>query len=233
MERDPFWDWSDFAIVIGLLIAMIAFIFFLGGLAMLAYPSLKTNQAPLLLPVQVAFYAAIYFAFLLAFRYRYGKPVFSSLGWRRSVSDKTLMLLGLGGFVLSPAISLIASLAHTPEIKIEGLEQLEKQPMILAIFGVMAITVAPLFEELLFRGFLQPLFSRTFGVVAGILLTAALFGGLHAPEYKFVWQYAVAVSVVGVVLGIVRYRTNSIIPSTVMHACYNAVAAIDIFFHHK
>ena len=114
----------------------------------------------------------------------------------------------------------------------QRLEQLEKQPFILAIFGVMAVTVAPLFEELLFRGFLQPLFTRTFGVIAGILITGVLFGALHAPEYKFVWQYAAAVSFVGVVLGIVRYRTGSIIPSTVMHACYNAVAAVNIFFHH-
>jgi hypothetical protein len=158
--------------------------------------------------------------------------VFTSLGWKRTISNKSLLFIGVGGFVLSPLVSLVASLAHTPEVHLEALDQLEKQPVILAIFGVMAITIAPLFEELLFRGFLQPLFTRTFGVAAGILITAILFGSLHAPEYKFVWQYVVAVSFVGVVLGVVRYRTGSIIPSTLMHACYNAVAAIDIFFHH-
>jgi hypothetical protein len=230
--RDPFWGWTDFALVLGLLVAMIGLIFFLGGAAVLIFPSLQTDQAPLLLPLQVAFYAAIYFTFLLALRFRYDRPVFTSLGWKRTISNKSLLFIGVGGFVLSPLVSLVASLAHTPEVHLEALDQLEKQPVILAIFGVMAITIAPLFEELLFRGFLQPLFTRTFGVAAGILITAILFGSLHAPEYKFVWQYVVAVSFVGVVLGVVRYRTGSIIPSTLMHACYNAVAAIDIFFHH-
>ena len=230
--REPFWGWMDFAVVIGLLVGMIALLFFLGGATMLIFPSLKTDQAPLLLPLQLGFYLAIYLAFWFAFHFRYDKPVLSSLGWRRSVSDRTLVLIGLGGLVLSPVVSLVAALAHTPEVHMEALDQLEKQPVILAMFGIMAVSIAPLFEELLFRGFLQPLFTRTFGVVAGILITAVLFGSLHGPEYKMVWQYVAAVSFVGVVLGIVRYRTGSIIPSTVMHACYNAVAAFQIFFHH-
>ena len=103
--------------------------------------------------------------------------------------------------MLSPAVSIVASLLHTPVVKIDALEQLEKYPVILAAFGVMAVTVAPLFEELLFRGFLQPLLSRTFGVVVGVLATAILFGVLHAPEYKFAWQYVTAISVVGFALG--------------------------------
>jgi membrane protease YdiL (CAAX protease family) len=232
-EPYPFWGWADFAIVIGLLIGLIAIIFFVAGGFTYFIPSLKTDPAPLLLPVQLAFYGAIYLAFLLAFRFRYDKPVFSSLGWKRTVSNKTLAYIGLSGVLLSPAISLIASLLHTPEVHMDALDQLEKYPVILAIFGIMAVTVAPLFEELLFRGFLQPLFSKTFGFVAGILITGLLFGLLHSIQYKNVWQYVAAVSFVGIVLGAVRYRTGSIIPSTLMHACYNSVAAIGIFFHHK
>jgi membrane protease YdiL (CAAX protease family) len=232
-QPQPFWGWVDFAIFTGLLVSLLALIFFTAGGFTFFIPSLKSNPAPLFLPVQVAFYAAIYLAFLLLFRFRYGKPVFSTLGWKRTVSNKTLAYIGLCGILLSPAISLIASLFHTPEVHMDALDQLEKYPVILAIFGVMAVTVAPLFEELLFRGFLQPLFSKTFGFVAGILITGLLFGLLHSIQYKNVWQYVAAVSFVGIVLGAVRYRTDSIIPSTVMHACYNAVASVGIFFHHK
>jgi membrane protease YdiL (CAAX protease family) len=128
---------------------------------------------------------------------------------------------------------MLASVFHTPEVQIAGLDELEKYPVILALFGVMAVTAAPLFEELLFRGFLQPVFIRTFGAIAGILLTSSLFGLLHIFEYQGLWQYAAAVTLVGAVLGTVRYRTNSIIPSTLMHACYNSVSAVGIFFHHK
>jgi len=229
----PFWNWADCALVIGLLVGLIVLIFFAAGGFTYFIPSLKTNPAPLLLPVQLAFYGAIYIAFFLVFRLRYDKPVFTSLGWKRTVSSKTLLYFGFGGLLLSPIISLIATLFHTPEVQMDALDQLEKYPVILALFGIMAVTIAPLFEELLFRGFLQPLFSRTFGFIAGILITGILFGLLHSFQYKNVWQYVVAVSFVGVVLGAVRYRTGSIIPSMVMHGCYNAVAAVGIFFHHN
>ena len=232
-QREPFWGWGDFLLVLGLLVSMIGFLFLLAAASMLIFPSLKTDQSPLLLPLQLAFYGAIYLTFLLAFHFRYGKPVFTSLGWRRTVSDKTLAWIGLGGLILSPVVSGIASLAHTPEVHLEALDQLQKQPVILAIFGVMAVTIAPLFEEMLFRGFMQPLFCRSLGVLPGIVLTGVLFGALHGPEYQMVWQYVAAISLVGIAFGIVRYRTNSIIPSTVMHACYNSIAAVGIFFQHS
>lgn len=232
-QREPFWGWGDFFLVLGLLVSMIGFLFLLAAASMSIFPSLKTDQSPLLLPLQLGFYAAIYLTFVLAFHFRYNKPVLTSLGWRRTVSDKTLVLIGVGGLILSPVVSGIASLAHTPEVHLEALDQLQKQPVILALFGVMAVTIAPLFEEMLFRGFMQPLFCRSLGVLPGIVLTGVLFGALHGPEYQMVWQYVAAISLVGIALGIVRYRTNSIIPSTVMHACYNSIAAVSIFFQHS
>ncbi len=232
-QREPFWGWLDLLVVFGLLIAMILVILFAAAGATLALPRLKNDPTPLLFPTQLAFYVAIYLAFQLALRLRYDKPVFSSLGWQRTTSPRILVLIGLGGMCLSPLVSGVATLFHTPEVHMDILDQLNDKPVILALFGVMAITIAPLFEELLFRGFLQPLFCRTLGVVAGIALTSLIFGSLHAFQYKFVWQYVAAVSLVGAVLGIVRYRTNSIIPSTVMHACYNSVAVVGIFFQHK
>jgi membrane protease YdiL (CAAX protease family) len=231
--RYPFWGWIDFLVVMGLLVAMLVLILLAAGLATFLIPALKTDPVPLLFPTQLAFYVAIYLAFLLAFKLRHNKPVFSSLGWLRTVTNQTLLLIGIGGAVLSIGVSALASLLKTPEVRMDILDQLDKQPVILALFGIMAVTVAPLFEELLFRGFLQPLFSRTLGVVGGILLTSVLFGSLHAVQYKFVWQYVAAISFVGAVLGVVRYRTKSIITSTVMHACYNSVFVAGMLFQHK
>ena len=81
-----------------------------------------------------------------------------------------------------------------------------------------------------FRGFIQPLLSRSLGTVAGILLTACLFGALHGFEYQWVWQYALFITAAGVVFGWLRARTNSIIPSTIMHGCFNAVSVIALAF---
>ena len=221
--RVPFWGYLDVALVMGLLVASVAIILLVVGAFVFMYPNLKYNQGPLLLPTQFALYAFLYLSFRLVFGFKYGQPVFASLGWRRSKFN--LAIAAVGGVLLAFLVSALAYLLHTPQVP-SPVESLMSSPALLAVFGVMAITVAPLFEELLFRGFLQPLLSRTFGVVAGILITAVVFGSLHAPEYSFAWQYAVAVSIVGAVLGWVRFASNSIIPSTVMHGSYNAVFVI-------
>jgi len=232
-EPYPFWGWMDMGIAVGLLVGLFVVILFAAGGLMYYVPWLKTNQAPLMLIVQLVAYLAVYATLWAIFHFGYNRPVFASLAWRRTVSNRTLAYIGLCGVLLSPAVSLLASVFHTPEVQIAGLDELQKYPVILALFGVMAVTAAPLFEELLFRGFLQPVFIRTFGAIAGILITSSLFGLLHIFEYQGLWQYAAVVTLVGAILGTVRYRTNSLIPSTLMHACYNSVAAVGIFFHHK
>jgi CAAX protease family protein len=188
---------------------------------------LRDNPTPLLLPMQLALYVFIYFCFFVVFKFRYGKPVFTSLGWRRTAVHP--LVLAAAGALLALAVSMLAKLIHTPQVK-SPIDEITNTPLSLAVFGVMAVTIAPLFEELFFRGFIQPLLSRTFGVAAGVILTAVLFGGLHAPEYSWAWQYALAVSIAGTVFGWVRARTQSIIPSTVMHGGYNLVFIVALIF---
>jgi membrane protease YdiL (CAAX protease family) len=64
-----------------------------------------------------------------------------------------------------------------------------------------------------------------------------LFGLLHGSEYQWAWQYVAAITVVGLVLGVVRARTHSIIPGAVMHGCFNSLAIIGVvaqkYINHK
>ncbi len=221
--RVPFWSYTDLALLLGLLVASVVIILLVVGGFVFVYPNLKHDQSPLLLPTQFALYGFLYFSFRLVFGLRYDKPVFASLGWCRSKFN--LLMAAGGGVLLAFLVSALAALLHTPQVP-SPVESLMGSPALLTLFAIMAVTVAPLFEELLFRGFIQPLLSRTFGVIAGILITALVFGALHAPEYSFAWQYALAVSIVGAALGWVRSASNSIIPSTVMHGSYNAVFVI-------
>jgi membrane protease YdiL (CAAX protease family) len=221
--REPFWGYTDLLLVMGLIVASILLILVGGGFLMAFYPRLRDDPTPLLLPVQVAFYGFIYLALYFTLKSRYGKPVFPSLGWRRTRFNAGIAVLG--GAILALAISGLAALLHTPQVP-SPLDRFLKSPVNLALFSALAVTLAPVFEELFFRGFLQPLLSRTFGVLSGILITALVFGCLHAPEYSYAWQYVVAVSAAGAVFGWVRARTNSIIPSTIMHGCYNAVFVV-------
>jgi hypothetical protein len=137
--------------------------------------------------------------------------------------------MGGGGVVLAFVLSALGDLFKTPKIALP-FEKLTNTPASLTFFAIVAIVLAPFFEELFFRGFVQPLLSRTFGTVAGILITAGLFGALHGFEYSWVWQYALFISLAGAVFGWLRARTNSIVPSTVMHGCFNAVSVVALAF---
>ncbi len=218
--REPFWGYADLALVLGLL--ALAAIVITGAVFVFAsfYPALQKDPTPLIVPTNLACYLALYLIFRVVLENRYGMPVFASLGWRRTTRAAVLGSV-IAAVPLAFLVNAFAYLLHTPKIK-TPFDDIAKTPVLLALVGAMAVTAAPIFEELFFRGFLQPLFSRTFGVVAGVLLTAILFGCLHAAEYQFVWQYVAAVSLVGIALGVVRVVTNSIIPSTIMHGCYNA-----------
>ncbi|MBV8553762.1 MAG: CPBP family intramembrane metalloprotease [Acidobacteriaceae bacterium] len=227
--RDPFWGYSDLALVVGLLIASVAILIAGVGAFALVYRNLRSDPTPLLLPTQFALYLFVYLSFWADFKLRYNKPVFTSLGWRQP--NVNLIACAVGGVILAFAISALASVLHTPKID-SPFDKLASSTFSTVVFGIMAVAIGPLFEELFFRGFIQPLLSRSFGTLAGILLTAVLFGSLHAPEYSWAWQYALAVSLAGAAFGWLRARTNSIIPSTVMHACFNAVSVAALAYKH-
>lgn len=226
-ERKPFWGYVDLALVMGLLLAFLAAILLGAAVFVFALPSLRQDQSPLLLPTQIALYAAVYLSLRLVLGLRYRKPVLRSLGWCAGRSN--LLFVAIGGVLLAFVVSALAALVHTPKVP-SPVESLMNSPVLLSLFGIMAVTIAPFFEELFFRGFIQPLLTRSLGVIAGIVLTGLVFGSLHAPEYSFAWQYAVAVSLVGIVLGWLRVRSNSIIPCTVMHGAYNSVFVAALVF---
>jgi len=89
--------------------------------------------------------------------------------------------------------------------------------------AVIGTTLAPLCEEIVFRGFLQPLLVRSFGAAPGILLAAAAFGLMHLQEYGYSWRHALLIAAAGASFGWMRQRTGSTKAAAVMHAAYNCV----------
>ncbi len=89
---------------------------------------------------------------------------------------------------------------------------------LMAVFG---ITLAPLLEELFFRGMLYPLIRRGCGIVVGVLLTAAAFASIHGAQLGYAWGPLLSIFVVGFVFTVVRERTGSVAASFLMHCGYN------------
>jgi membrane protease YdiL (CAAX protease family) len=94
-----------------------------------------------------------------------------------------------------------------------------------ALSFVAVVLAAPITEELLYRGVgLSLLLARTATPVA-VLVTALLFGlghGLVLSLAAFVWF--------GIVIAIVRLRTDSIYPAFIVHGAFNAIGMIAPLF---
>jgi membrane protease YdiL (CAAX protease family) len=89
---------------------------------------------------------------------------------------------------------------------------------LMAAFG---ITLAPLVEELVFRGMLYPLLRRAWGVALGVVVTAGAFAAIHGTQLGYAWGPLLSIFVVGVVFTLARERTNSVAASFLMHCGYN------------
>lgn len=218
-EREPFWSYGDLLIFAGLAIPCML----LGiGIAKAAFwilhlhPAVKTWE---LLAAQFAGYALLFAMLLALFRIEYDRPLWRSLAWvTPHLPFFSVVTSGVG---LAMAVLLLGALIRTPHTE-NPLTELLKNPTSLILVAIFGSIVAPVCEELVFRGFVQPLLVRSWGAVAGILATALPFGLLHFQEYGNSWRHVLLITLSGVAFGWMRQATGSTKAAAGMHASYNA-----------
>lgn len=82
----------------------------------------------------------------------------------------------------------------------------------------IAVTVAPIWEETLFRGILMPLFSRRLGRAPAILLSSALFALMHVHVPSLLPLFVIACA-----FSLAYIYTGSMAVPILMHALFNAI----------
>ena len=92
-----------------------------------------------------------------------------------------------------------------------------------AIYWLLAfgVTLAPLVEELFFRGFLYPALAWRAGMLISVLITAAAFALIHAPQLAHAWAPLLILFVVGIAFTLARALARSVAASLLMHVAYN------------
>lgn len=98
------------------------------------------------------------------------------------------------------------------------------------ILSILIVALLPaVFEEILFRGAIQNLFSRWFKKpVWAIVVTAIIFSAIHGSYLGFLSRFAL-----GFVLGWLFYRTGNIWLNIIGHFLNNAVAITALYFSGK
>ena len=225
-EPYPFWGYSDLLLFAGLVIPCM-----LTGLAVVKlvlavfhlHPSTRVAE---LLPEQLIGYGLLFGALAVDLRVQYGRPFWRSLGW--APLGLPPLFIVMCGAVTSLSVALLGSLIHTPTTSnpMTELMQGRAATILMAIFG---IGIAPLCEELAFRGFLQPLVVRSLGAIPGVIVAAIPFGLLHYREFGNSWRHAVLIALAGATFGGMRQITGSTKASSLMHASYNALIFAVVF----
>ncbi len=91
---------------------------------------------------------------------------------------------------------------------------------------IAAVIVAPICEEVFFRGFVFAGLCRGMPVGWALVLSALIFATTHADPGSFVVLFAI-----GLALAFLRWRTHSIWPGIALHALNNGAAAILIVLY--
>jgi len=126
--------------------------------------------------------------------------VFQALGWTRAPNA------AMDCFLLSPSLFEVASVA------------------------VFAVVIAPVTEEVMFRGLIFPALRRRLGFRASAAVTGGIFAVVHPP------MDAAAIFVLALALAYAYERTGSLRAPIVAHVANNAwsigVLAVERYIHH-
>ena len=250
-ERPRFSPWAQFAILLcltgaGLVIGSLVSIFI--ALSYLHIPALqlqdalsKTENANLSRAIQfISTFFAMALPAIIFSRILNRKP-FRYIGFNKAISGKQVFILIV---IVIIALTLGAALSELNEMiplskslalsfkKME--EEYNKQVFALAnmktvqdyIVSLIIIALLPaIFEEMLFRGCLQPvMINITKNAFAGILITSILFSALHASFYGFLSRLAL-----GIILGYIFYYSKNLWLPVIFHFLNNALGVTQLY----
>lgn len=183
----------------------------------------------------------------------FGESFRAGIRWNGSAARPVLGLFGLALGFAAEAVDRYLPTPHDMPI-----EDVFRTPGIIWLLAVFGTVLAPLFEEVVFRGLLLPALAHAVdwlrlpsgrgeygrfaheqwrqsnvmskgALVVSSLLTSLLFAAIHAPQLGYNWAPVGLLVCVSLVLCGVRIWTRSVAASTLVHGCYNLAAFVLIF----
>jgi uncharacterized protein len=219
----PWGIWDLVRIAVVALIAILLFSIVAMGVALRTAGPAHAAAADLardprvVIPAQLAAYLIVIVYMVSLVRSR-GRPFWTAVRW--NWPGKTWFAWMTLGVALAVIVQSASALLPIPKsLPIERYFRDTMGAWMMAAFG---LTLAPLVEELFFRGFMYPVLGHRLGAAIGVVITAALFAFIHTSQLAHAWAPLLLLFVVGVVLTTVRARTNSVGTTFLIHVGYNA-----------
>jgi membrane protease YdiL (CAAX protease family) len=151
--------------------------------------------------------------------------------WFRFKLRGNWILWGVGGYLVALPLVIVVSLINQQLWQGQGgsnpilpLALEGRDSVALAIFFITACVAAPMFEEIIFRGFLLPSLTRYVPVWGAILASSLLFAIAHLSLSE-----VLPLATLGMVLGVVYTRSRNLLASMLLHGLWNAGTLLSLF----
>ncbi|MBC6474880.1 MAG: CPBP family intramembrane metalloprotease [Hormoscilla sp. GM102CHS1] len=138
---------------------------------------------------------------------------------------------GLGGFLAAMPLVIAVSLINQQFWQGQGgsnpilpLALQGREPLAIAIFFLTASVAAPVFEEIIFRGFLLPSLTRYFPLWGAIAFSSLLFSVVHLNLSE-----VLPLMTLGMVLGFVYTRSGNLLAPILLHGLWNSSTLFTLF----
>ena len=168
-----------------------------------------------MLPILGAFFAIGFLAVVVAVA-PLGRAAIPALGLR-GAHWKYIVFGALGTMALSVAVSQVG-------LQPEGMKQvldIVRDIHQLALSLLLLAVLAPLVEELVFRGLLYGWLAGRWGKNVGWIVSSLAFAAAHTEP-----AHIILVFPLGLLFGWLRQRTDSLLPSLVAHIANNSLALL-------
>jgi membrane protease YdiL (CAAX protease family) len=226
------WGWWDLLLLVvigfaGLLLSslLVLVAFMAAGITMAQIRNSIVDQSLLSIIATCLISIGLLVYLVVQVRLRFNLPAWHTLGWRSLRTGQTprpaaYLGLILSGFLLSLVVAASSSF-FTAKTKMP-IEQFLQDRRTALLLLMLSVTLAPLFEETIFRGYIYPVAARSFGVPIGILFTGTIFGLLHSAQLGNSWPQVGLLIFVGIVFTFARARTGTVLASYLLHVSYNS-----------
>ncbi|XP_011073439.1 uncharacterized protein LOC105158386 [Sesamum indicum] len=121
-------------------------------------------------------------------------------------------------------LNLLPVLQSTP-FTLSSVEQsiMARDPIAMALYALVLVVCAPLWEEIVFRGFLLPSLTKYMPVWCSVLVSSVAFALAH-----FNVQRMLPLILLGVVMGVSCARSRNLLPSMLLHSLWNGFVFLDL-----
>jgi membrane protease YdiL (CAAX protease family) len=180
-----------------------------------------------ILPVALSSTAVAILLIYLSVTVTHRCPFLSSLGLIWPGRGLLARSAALGAVVAAAGVSLIAVFPPDPEADLGGplTRLVESGKLGFALWGFLAIVVAPVMEEMVFRGYAFLGARRRLGAVPAGVLVTVLFVALHVAETGSYWPALAGITLMATVLVVMMHRTGNLVCCIAGHMGYNAALA--------